>query len=175
MMGSVLNRTTKVLLRSVNTPDFSEVDWVINPDGVDELVASGIPPSDWKINPGGTVQEMTSGEKDASILSSEKSAKINAVRGALTVYMDGKYDAASQMTLNALWNEANHKGWGNRSVKVQAIMTWISSVLTSFYAKKNAVLAATTVAAVRAVSTDFSSFTASFPDTAVEEVFALKN
>lgn len=31
-MADVLNRTTKQHLRSVNTPDYSEVNWIINPD-----------------------------------------------------------------------------------------------------------------------------------------------
>lgn len=31
-MSSVLNRTTKVYLTSVNTPDYSPVNWIVNPD-----------------------------------------------------------------------------------------------------------------------------------------------
>lgn len=31
-MANVLNRTTKQFLTSVNTPDYSEADWIVNPD-----------------------------------------------------------------------------------------------------------------------------------------------
>lgn len=31
-MADVLHRTTKQLLRSVNTPDYPSEDWIINPD-----------------------------------------------------------------------------------------------------------------------------------------------
>lgn len=31
-MATVLHRTTKRLLRSVNTPDYSVDDWIVNPD-----------------------------------------------------------------------------------------------------------------------------------------------
>ncbi len=54
-------------------------------------------------------------------------------------------------------------------------MAWFSSVLQEFYNRKNAVLAATTVAAVLAVSHDFSSFDATFPGTSVEDIFNIKN
>ncbi len=31
-MASALHRTTKQYLNSINTPDYPEVDWIINPD-----------------------------------------------------------------------------------------------------------------------------------------------
>lgn len=60
-MADVLNRTTKVYLRSVNTPDYPTESWIINPDlsGV-----SGVLQKYWKIV-GDTVVEMTQPEKDA--------------------------------------------------------------------------------------------------------------
>lgn len=60
-MASVLNRTTKEYLPSVNTPDYPTVDWIINPD-VSAL--AGVPTKYWNIS-GDTVTEMTQPEKDA--------------------------------------------------------------------------------------------------------------
>lgn len=58
-MANVLNRITGEYLKSVNTPDYSTTDWIINPDlsGV-----SGVPVRYWKIAED-AVSEMTELEK----------------------------------------------------------------------------------------------------------------
>lgn len=60
-MSSVINRTTLAYKTSVNTPDYSETEWIINPDlsGVSE-----VPQKYWKIV-GDDVVEMDQAEKDA--------------------------------------------------------------------------------------------------------------
>jgi len=58
-MADVLNRLTKQFLRSVNTPDYPEADWLINPD---LSRVTGIPWRYWKIV-GESVVEMTTEEK----------------------------------------------------------------------------------------------------------------
>ncbi len=60
-MATVVNRATKELRTSVNTPDFNPIDWIINPDlsGV-----AGVPSKYWNIV-GDIVSEMSQGEKDA--------------------------------------------------------------------------------------------------------------
>jgi len=60
-MADVLNRTTLQYLRSVNTPDFPVLDWVINPD---LTAVVGVPQKYWKLT-GDIVSEMTQPEKDA--------------------------------------------------------------------------------------------------------------
>lgn len=65
-MSAVINRTSKQLLCSVNTPDYSEVDWIINPD---LSLLTSVPQKYWKIS-GDSVLEMTTQEKadaDAAI------------------------------------------------------------------------------------------------------------
>lgn len=59
-MADVLNRLTKQFLRSVNTPDYPESDWLINPD---LSRVAGIPWRYWKIV-GDSVVEMTAEEKE---------------------------------------------------------------------------------------------------------------
>lgn len=62
-MADVLNRTTKVYLQSVNTPDFDVADWIINPDL--SLVLPQEPNSIYWNIVGDVVTEMTQPEKDA--------------------------------------------------------------------------------------------------------------
>jgi len=59
-MSDVINRTTKDFLLSVNTPDYSIEDWIINPD---LSALEGVPQKYWKIS-GDTVVEMDQSEKD---------------------------------------------------------------------------------------------------------------
>lgn len=80
-MADVLNRTTKQLLRSVNSPDYDPADWIINPDlsGV-----SGVPVVYWKID-GDTVSEMSQAEKDAV-----DAANLPAYKAALVKKVDAE-------------------------------------------------------------------------------------
>jgi hypothetical protein len=174
-MANVLNRTTKMYLKSVHTPDFPGAAWVVNPAGANALEAAGIPSSRWAINPDDSVREMTAAEQDGAFLTEEKMRRVGEVRIAFTDYVASKYDVSSQVTLNALWNEAGKKNWNNRNNKVQQIMTWLDAVLTEFYARKNAIIAASTIAAAKAVSADFSTFDATVPSVTVEQVFVTKN
>ena len=58
-MSVVINRTNKQILYSANTPDYSETDWIINPD---LSLLSSVPQKYWKIS-GDSVLEMTTQEK----------------------------------------------------------------------------------------------------------------
>jgi len=60
-MSDVINRTTKQYLKSVNTPDYSDTDWIINPD-LSSLTS--VPQKYWKIS-GDNVLEMNTEEKAA--------------------------------------------------------------------------------------------------------------
>lgn len=59
-MANVIHRSTFQYLVSVNTPDYSESEWIINPDlsGV-----AGVPEIFWKVV-GDSVVEMTQEEKN---------------------------------------------------------------------------------------------------------------
>lgn len=60
-MASVISRTTLEFRRSVNTPDFSSEDYIINPD---MSAVAGLPSKYWKIV-GDDVLAMTQLERDA--------------------------------------------------------------------------------------------------------------
>jgi len=58
-MATVIHRETKQILYSVNTPDYTEEIWVINPDFSN---VDGVPQKYWKIS-GDSIVEMTQEEK----------------------------------------------------------------------------------------------------------------
>lgn len=88
-MADVLNRTTKQYLQSVNTPNFSVVDWIINPDL--SLVLPQEPNSIyWNIT-GDVVTEMSPAEKavvNAAIEAAQTTNSQQAAIDATTVPAD---------------------------------------------------------------------------------------
>jgi hypothetical protein len=60
-MADVLNRTTKELRRSVNTPDYDPAEWIIDPD---LSAVAGFAPRYWKIT-GDVVSLVDQAERDA--------------------------------------------------------------------------------------------------------------
>jgi hypothetical protein len=79
-MAAVFNRTTKQYLISVNTPDYSPSEWLINPD---ITPVRGHDPRVWVINPDDTLRLMTDAEMDAEFLEGYKltwSNKVNEHR-----------------------------------------------------------------------------------------------
>lgn len=77
-MADVVNRTTKQYLRSVNTPEYPVVDWIINPD-VSAL--AGVPTKYWVIS-GDVITEMDQTAKDA-VDAAEVAARLAAQRQSL--------------------------------------------------------------------------------------------
>lgn len=79
-MANVLNRTTKQYLLSVNTPDYPETEWIINPDlsGVKDL-----PVSHWIID-GDSVRPPNEEEApaiNAGVLEEQKMARLAEIDG----------------------------------------------------------------------------------------------
>lgn len=170
-MGNVWNKTTKAYLSSVNTPEYPASDWLVNPAGAPALVAAGVPSSEWKEDPAGNVREMTAAEKDSGLLGAKKYGKIMSLKNAVSRYVETKYDGDQQITITALYAEGVDRAWIiNRRPLAQGIMDWVNAVLAEFYTRKNAVLAAATVAAVAAISEDFSAFNATVPATTIEQL-----
>jgi len=79
-MSNVFHRIKKDYLKSVNTPDFPEDIWIINPD---LSAVENVPRKYWKIT-GNTVSEMSQPEKDtvdASLLPAAKNLKHQQING----------------------------------------------------------------------------------------------
>jgi len=86
-MASVLNRSTLEYRSSVNTPDFPESEWIINPD---ISVVDGWSRKYWKIE-GDSVLLMTDSERaavDSSDLESAKDARVATAEQGLGPLLD---------------------------------------------------------------------------------------
>lgn len=77
-MAAVINRTTLVYHKSVNTPDYPPADWIINPD---MSAVEGVSKIYWKVV-GDTVVEMDQSEKDA-VDAAQAAAATAAARAAV--------------------------------------------------------------------------------------------
>jgi len=78
-MSIVLNRTTKQLLRSANTPDYPAVDWIIEPN-LSAVV--GVPPKYWVITDD-VISEMDQAAKDVV-----NAAEVQAVEDSEILQLD---------------------------------------------------------------------------------------
>jgi len=91
-MSDVLHRTTLEYKKSVNTPDYPEVDWVLDPDLSN---VAGVPTKFWKLS-GNVVTEMSLDEKDVVYLASNKAARYNAVDFRTTQLIEAGFTYASK-------------------------------------------------------------------------------
>ena len=110
-----------------------------------------------------------------SDLTVSKKVRILELKTAITEYIGAHYDSGQQNTLNALWIEGISKSWPNRKAKVQLVMDWVNSVLTYFYQKKDAIVAAADQAALDAINVDFLQFDASDPEVTIQDVISIQD
>ncbi|HSN70010.1 MAG TPA: hypothetical protein VLT59_00810, partial [Steroidobacteraceae bacterium] len=176
----MINRTVRdsngcLLYReSVNTPDYSTDDWLINPDlsGV-----AGVECYYWKVTgtpPAGAVEEMSQAEKDvvdASRLSAAKAAKKLQLQQDADNYLTSRYPNNSANTLDVLYSESLR----DRPVRAAYIRSWIEwrrMIADEIKTKQDAVDAAATVSAVNAVALDTATLDSEDPDITVAGAIA---
>lgn len=121
-MANVLNRTTKVYLESVSTPDFDPADYIINPD---LSAVEGIPSKFWKIT-GDAVSEMSQAEKDSLFLSDNKEARRKAI-DAKTVQLIGQGFTFDSNTFSL--SEPAQLNWVGLKT-LEAALTWPVNITT---------------------------------------------
>jgi hypothetical protein len=92
-MADVLNRTTKVYLSSVNTPDYPVEDWIINPD---MAAVAGFESQYWIIT-GDIVTLMGAAQRQAVDDAAAEAEAAGAADGSPVVYGDGD-DNVVQLT-----------------------------------------------------------------------------
>lgn len=97
-MANVLHRATFEYLRSVNTPEYDPVDWIINP------VLPDCPRKYWKIA-GDSVLEMDEGEKAAVDLSEVRSAKSAQIDADYIATLNAGYEHGTEVTLAATFED----------------------------------------------------------------------
>jgi hypothetical protein len=177
-MADAIHRTSRdsngCLLRvySINTPDYSTDDWLINPDlsGV-----SGIDCWYWKVTgtpPSGTVEEMTSGEKDAvdaSRLASAKATRKPELADEGDSYVEERYPNWKQ--LDALYIDSV-RDRPNRAGYLLPYVKWREKVSAEVKAKQADVDAASTVTAVNAIALGTTTLDAADPEVTIADAIA---
>jgi len=167
-MATVLHRTNKEVLYSVNTPDYSDVDWIINPDLVYVL---GVPKKYWKIT-GDVVSEMNQSEKDivdAALLPQTKIDRKNFLRtSADNLIINQGYTIEKQLTLNTLYaNSTQIKS--NRYKYINDWALWIELINQEVKTKQDLVDAQTTIDDVNSIILDSSTLIAADPGVTLKE------
>jgi len=159
-MANVLNRITKELLNSVNTPDFPTGDWIVNPD---LSAVAGQPVKYWKIV-GDSIQFMNSGERDvvdAALLPAAKKLENKRASAAVANYLDTRYprelrDALTQPHLGSLTVP--------QVAAVAAYSIWLATVNDGFKSHLEAVGATATLAELEALTLSFAAFDGTDPN-----------
>lgn len=139
-MATVVNRNTTELLTSINTPDFSVNDWIINPD---LSLLDNVPHKYWKID-GDNVVEMNQSEKDAvdfeelsnTIL--EKKYRVDEYeRGKLSVTtwynVDNEDETYSNKVEETSYTYSGNKIISTTEIQYSAVETVLSEKTWNYY------------------------------------------
>lgn len=101
-MANVLHRITKQYLKSVNTPDYMDGNWLINP------ILPDCKPLEWVIE-GNVVRESTRDEKDALIYATESTVYLITEKQLLTNINGNDYESDSNAIINPVMPSCNIK------------------------------------------------------------------
>ena len=180
-MSDVINRTQRdddgALLQqfSVDTNTIDPSLWVINPD-LSALVAASVPKYYWENTPDTElIVEMTSDEKvtmDAWRLGKAKIAKKQGITDDGMAYLEGRYSAADQITIQLLYDNSlrlrpNRKGY------LTPFMTWLDMVATEVKTEQMAVDAAITIDDVNIIVLNTAPLDAADPCVTVATAMAV--
>lgn len=151
-MSSVLNRTTKQFLTSVNTPDYDPAQWIIKPN---LSAVGGIAQKFWIVE-GDSVRGMTDAEKITLILPSDKGVLLERFSAEINEFIARHYSDGVQKTLTVLLVEAMGTKLYNRAAYIQKALNWVKSCLGYYYGRAAAVKAVTTFEGLAAISWDLA-------------------
>lgn len=172
--GAVINRTTFQYITNADVNAYDTNDWLHNPD-VSGL--AGVPQKYWKVV-ADTVVEMDANEK-AVVDGAELQAAIDAAVASWTAdvnkYVASHYNIGQQQTLQTCWIEALAKSWPNRAAMVQTVWDWVHTVLTYFYAQRQAMWDAPNFVDLGKVLHDLTQFDATDPVIITETVEKTNN
>lgn len=171
-MANVLHRTTKQYLKSVNTPNYSEVDWVVNPD---LSSVQNVPTKYWKID-GDTVSEMNQSEKDAvdnALVPSEKIIRKQYLQStADTLIYNQGYTVTIKDTLSTMYTESVRIR-PNRANYLKPWIDWLTEVDTEVKTKQASVDAQTTLAGVDSINIDSTTLIEDDPQVTIAGALAI--
>jgi hypothetical protein len=164
-MANVIHRTQRdaagclIYRTSVNTPDYSTDDWVINPDlsGVE-----GVDCKYWKVTgspPDGVVEEMTQGEKDAvdaAELAAAKTQRKIDLRQEGVDYFETRYSLFVQDMFASLHFDAFETGKTNRRAYLATYWNWRAQGAAHINGKIESVDSQTTIEDVNNVAINYT-------------------
>lgn len=162
-MAYVVNRTTKELKTSVNTPDYDSADWVINPD---LSSVSGVPNRYWKID-GDTISPMTGPEReavDAALADQDKAAKVAELKQTANNFIpDQGYSIQHQQSIQSMYSDGIRIR-GNARNYLQPFVNWFREVDDELKNKIEQVQSEPSYTGIQSVSIDTDSLSASNPN-----------
>lgn len=152
-MGTVINRTTKEIRRSVNTPEFAIEEWLQNPD---ESPVDGLPEKYWQID-GDSLRPMTTEERavvDALELVQAKTQRITEVQRQAVEMLERLYPTFSQVFFLQLWIRAIEDQRPNQAAYVRQVADYGSAILWAASQVHAAIYQAESIDAVNAITLD---------------------
>lgn len=176
-MANAIHRTQRdyrgYLLRvsSINTPDYSTDDWLVNPD---LSSVSGIPEYYWKVTgtpPGGSVEEMNPSEKsavDSTRLSDAKVLRKTQLESIKERYLNSKYREEDRRVFNSMYA----KGFKNKPKRreyLESYISWLEQVEQELITRKGQVDSANTLSEINSVSFDEETLDISNPDVTINQ------
>jgi hypothetical protein len=181
-MSTAVNKSTFEVLRSVNTPDFPPVVWVINSPNLDTLVGSGTdsnpqtPKRYWIVDVPSSqnLREMTQAEKDAidvsvGSLSLARTERKGTVKAQTDAFVLSLYSTSDQQDLINLRSSAS----GEQKVFLDSFFAWYRGIYSALKVTFSQIDAAATVPAIQSISLSYTSFAASNPLVTTDGVLAL--
>lgn len=173
-MSTVLKRSTLEIFESVNTPDYSEVDYLINPD---LSALTYVPKYYWKLS-GETVLEMSAEEKtavDASRLAIVKATKQIQLDLATRGFINSKYPLERQSSLQLLRNDARADNKINRFNYINQVVAWSNSVLEYHYIISDQIQASNSITAVNEIVFNHAENTLVDPNVTIRGTMAIND
>ncbi len=129
-MAHVLHRTTGELRESVNTPDYSPAEWLINPD---LAAVTKVPRKFWKVV-GDAVEVMTANEQAevfAAELLAAKLARADAITAEALRLFEARYPLWSQTMFLGIQVSAIAAGRINQAIYCGAVTQFAGAALAA--------------------------------------------
>lgn len=167
-MATVVNRTTFQIIDSANTPDYDPALWLINPPGLDTLLASAVPVKYWKVV-SDDLAEMTQPEKDVvDTNAASVAAMILALQDQIDTdvsnYIQTRYTVTQQVTFVKIYVDCIRKKLIPRLEYIQNFFDWTDTVIAYGDSLKNQVATFTSLTQASLLVEDFAQFNATDPN-----------
>lgn len=147
-MANVINKTTLEIKNSVNTPDYNNDEWIINPNL--DLV-NGIPNKYWKIE-NDQVVEMTQQEKDNLDSDEFYNLKTNKIH----VLWNACFDYQSSFFTEPIFTKMGEMKMLGDS-RIADVESWINGLWNDYYTRRYLANHSTNENDLNTISVDFSN------------------